>query len=384
MQCKRCGAELKPGRMYCSSCGKEVQMVSGYGDLEDEYLSHILREGSENGTVGEKKQEQQKQKKSTAHLHIKRKNNKLPIFVVCGLLVILIIVAVSVKLYLNYQNDNSYDYQVAMAEKEADAGSYGNALEYYKNALSLEPQDVNVRLAMAKIYMEQKEYDYAMVLYIEILKLDNANYEVYQNLITIYEQKKDYDRIIGLAEGIKDEQLLSLFADYLVEPPVISPVADTYNDFVNVGLFSLEDNPIYYTLDGSSPEEDNALLYSDDKGIPLEKNGTYTVKAVCINDKGITSEVAESVFVIKLKAPGYAKVIPDGGRIDEETQVVITAEQGCSIYYTWDGTQPDTTSAKYVSPLDIPSGNNILSVLVVNDKTHLQSGIYRTNFIYYP
>ena len=137
-------------------------------------------------------------------------------------------------------------------------------------------------------------------------------------------------------------------------------------------------------MDGSEPTGDNAKLYTEEDGIPLEKNGTYTVKAVCKNEKGINSSVAESVFVIKLRAPGYAKVVPDGGRIDQETQVVITAEPGCSIYYTWDGTQPDKNSPKYLSPLDIPSGNNILSVLVVNNKTGLDSGVYRANFIYYP
>ena len=33
--------------------------------------------------------------------------------------------------------------------------------------------------------------------------------------------------------------------------------------------------------------------------------------------------------------------------------------------------------------LQIPEGNNILSIIVVNDKTKLTSEIYRTNFIYH-
>ncbi len=382
MQCKRCGAELKPGRMYCSSCGKEVQMVSGYSDLEDEYLRHILTESSGNSTTKARPQEQVKE--STGPLHKKRKNNKIPIIVVSVLLTVLIMTAAGIKLYVNYQNEHSYEYQLAMANEHMTAGKYAKALEYYQNALVLEPQDVEARLAMAKIYMEQREYDYAAVLYTEVLKLDQSNYEAYQNLIAIYEQKQDYASIAALSKGVTNAQLLTLFADYIVEPPVISPVADTYDDFINVGIYSLEEEKVYYTLDGSDPTGDNAILYTEEDGIPLEKNGTYTVKAVCRNGKGINSSVVESVFVIKLSAPGYAKVVPDGGRIEQETQVVISAEPGCSIYYTWDGTQPDKNSAKYLSPLDIPSGNNILSVLVVNNKTGLDSGVYRANFIYYP
>ena len=33
--------------------------------------------------------------------------------------------------------------------------------------------------------------------------------------------------------------------------------------------------------------------------------------------------------------------------------------------------------------IEVPEGNNILSIIVVNDKTKLTSEIYRTNFIYH-
>ena len=42
MECKRCGAELKEGCLYCSVCGEEAQMVNGYTVLEDDYLRSIL------------------------------------------------------------------------------------------------------------------------------------------------------------------------------------------------------------------------------------------------------------------------------------------------------------------------------------------------------
>ena len=64
--------------------------------------------------------------------------------------------------------------------------------------------------------------------------------------------------------------------------------------------------------------------------------------------------------------------------------VTIRAEADCDIYYTWDGTDPTRLSARYTGPVGIPEGNNILSVLVVNRINGLDSGVYRTNFIYYP
>ncbi len=62
---------------------------------------------------------------------------------------------------------------------------------------------------------------------------------------------------------------------------------------------------------------------------------------------------------------------PDGGRFYEPTLVALTAEDGCSIYYTWDGTDPTTASARYTEPFEVPEGNNVLSVLVVDKKTGL-------------
>lgn len=62
----------------------------------------------------------------------------------------------------------------------------------------------------------------------------------------------------------------------------------------------------------------------------------------------------------------------------------LPPEDGCSIYYTWDGTDPTTASARYTEPFEVPEGNNVLSVLVVDKKTGLDSGVYRANFIYYP
>ena len=50
------------------------------------------------------------------------------------------------------QNNNSYDYQIEMAEKELVDLNYEKALSYYKNALTLSPNDINARAAMAEIW----------------------------------------------------------------------------------------------------------------------------------------------------------------------------------------------------------------------------------------
>ena len=68
----------------------------------------------------------------------------------------------------------------------------------------------------------------------------------------------------------------------------------------------------------------------------------------------------------------------------EETTVTITQQKDCTIYYTWDSTDPTTESAVYTEPIVVPEGDYVLSVMAVNNKTGLVSDIYRVNLGYHP
>ena len=376
MKCAKCGAELKEGCLYCSVCGHEAQMVNGYSVLEEDYLKALLTDEASKDTSSE---ETENQKKKAEGHHKKKKQT--PWIVLGCVAAVVVVIAIGAIAYVRYQNNNSYDYQIEMAEKELVDLNYEKALSYYKNALTLSPNDINGRAAMAEIYLARKEYDSALVLEMEIINLDKKNKEAYQGLITIYEAKGQYDKITELASTVTDTDLLELFSGYIVAEPVFYPDEGTYDVYTEVTIFSIEECDIYYTLDESDPKK-NGILYTD-AGIELDDVGKYTIKAVCKNDKGIYSDVVTCKYKTEAKAPDYPEVTPDGGTMDDITFVVITADEGCSIYYTWDGTDPTDTSARYTEPIEVPEGNNILSIIVVNDKTKLTSEIYRTNFIYH-
>lgn len=384
MKCVKCGAELKEGCIYCSVCGHEAQIVPDVSVLEDDYLRALLKE--ENGKKEKPVKEIKKPEvpKTEAPVKKKKMNNKVPIIIVCCILAAAIIAGVLIKLSIDHKNANSYDYQVQMAEQELVDKNYETALNYYKSALSLQPNDIAVRLAMTDIYMGQKEYDSAMVLLVEIISLDKTNQEAYKNLIAIYEEKEDYNSIVELASGITDTDILELFEGYIVAPPTIYPDEGEYDEYLEVTFFSIEEFDIYYTTDGTDPDKKKGKLYHMDEPIELDEAGEYEIRAVCINEKGIYSDIASASYVINVVPPDYPTVSPDGGRIDTGMTVTIDAEINCSIYYTWDGTDPTAASARYEAPIEIPEGNNILSVLVVDNNTGLDSGVYRTNFIYYP
>lgn len=387
MKCVKCGAELKEGCIYCSVCGHESRIEPDYSVLEDDYLRALLKQENENTAETSLKKEQSiqtqtEETKAKTGSPKKKQSNKTPIIVVCCILTAAIIAGIAIKAAIDHRNANSYEYQVEMAQKETVDLNYEKALNYYKTALSLSPNDVDARMAMTEIYMAQKDYDSAMVLLIEIVGLDKKNQDAYKKLIGIYEKKQDYDSIVELASGVTDTDILELFAGYIVAEPVMSMEEGKYDEPFTVTLFSADEDEIYYTTDGSTPDAENGTLYKGEE-IKYDKNGIYELQAVACNEKGIYSPVVSVTYRIELAPPEYPVVTPDGGRMSEETLVTITAEENCSIYYTWDGTDPTTMSERYEIPLVIPNGNNILSVLVVDEETGLDSGVYRTNFIYY-
>ena len=76
-------------------------------------------------------------------------------------------------------------------------------------------------------------------------------------------------------------------------------------------------------------------------------------------------------------------VSPDGGTYHEQKSVHVTVPSGTTVYYTWDGSTPTSNSSVYRGVLDIPEGNNVLSLVAIDDNG-LSSEVLKCNYIYYP
>ena len=141
-----------------------------------------------------------------------------------------------------------------------------------------------------------------------------------------------------------------------------------------------KDYDIYYTLDGSDPVK-NGALYT--QPLVLDENGkTYRIRAVCANNS-VYSDVMEADITIMIPAPDMPIVTPDGGDFGVATTVSITVPDGCSAYYSWDGSIPTAYSDRYYGPIEVPEGNHILTVVIIDHETGLSSEIYRGRFVYY-
>lgn len=396
MKCIYCGAELKEGCIYCSKCGKEVQLVPDYSGIEDDYLKALITSNEENkapdpvvkknisnkAPVKPKRQDTEPENKNTDKKKKQNQKKKL-IIIICSVVAVLIAV-ISIVVVIQFQQkqkqNNSVEYQLEKAKEAESSGNYTEAETYYENALNLDSKDVDIRMDLGDLYLKQKDYDSAITEYKEALKLDKTNKTAYKNLISIYDKEKDYDSIIALSKNVTDSKILDLFADYLVTAPVFNQTAGTYDEFIDIKLSGQNSCQIYYTKDGKDPVK-YGERYTDP--IQLDEMGEYEIKAVCVNDKDIYSDVVSNKYKIDIPAPDMPVVTPDGGNFGAETTVTVSVPDGCKAYYTWDGSNPDENSQEYTEPIPVPDGNNVLSVVLIDESTGLSSSIYRGNFVYF-
>lgn len=408
MKCINCQNEINENSVYCSFCGKPTSIVPDYSIYDEDNLK-VLLESAENVQSQKEKEEilKEEQRKIAEQKRIaaeqkreeirkakllekkKKKQTQMTIFIIALVCVLLIVVGVFAKMAIDHNNSNSFDYQIKMASTSVKEGDYKTAVYYYKRAIDLKPRETTAHMALVEVYWEMDETQNALALLHKIVTIDSSAYDAYKELISYYEKNEDIDAILALLKGVTDSRAKNLFSNYIVTSPNINLAGGKYSKSIRVTLSAKMGNSIYYTLDGSDPEK-KGTLYS--QTIVLDKQGTYTLKAVAKNERGVFSEVVSEKYIIAMEAPDDPVIsltktgeIIQSGNFKEETSISIFVPTGCSAYFTWDNTDPTTeTGTLYTEPLIVPEGHHILSVIIIDNENKLQSSIFRGIFDYYP
>lgn len=152
-----------------------------------------------------------------------------------------------------------------------------------------------------------------------------------------------------LSPSISESRHFS-FVQPVVENPVFSPIAGEYEDSVKVTITcETEDAAIYYTLDGTAPDE-NATLYT----APINLTADATIKAIAIIEGWTASEVVTAAYVITQPMPEEEIIYQTGFESSEgfaatteynNTTIRISGNDGAqwgTFYGTPSTTQPIT------------------------------------------
>lgn len=369
MKCANCGAKIKTGCVYCSVCGKEAQIVPDY-NMEEDYLKSLLQK-EENPKKAPKKSEVPKEDKKTP------KRQKKGLYI--GIVVVILVAVVAFFAGFFAVKSQSFDGRMEKAEKSYAKKDYDKAASYARQALEKDEQSAEAHLMLGKCYYAKGDLEKAKQYLEEAFSISNGNREVCELLIKIYAEEKNYAAITKLSAKVETEELKKLFADYVIEVPEITPEGGVYGEYPEITLSAKDGLDIYYTLDGSNPKTDG-IRY--EKPFSLEKEGIFKLSAVCLDERGIYSSRAEAEYTVELNIPDLPTASPESGTYTEPVPITIDVPEHCRAYYTWNG-MPDANATLYTGPFEMIQGNNVLSVVLVNENGQT-SGIQKYNYIYMP
>lgn len=358
MVCKKCGAPIKDGHLYCEKCGEEIQIVPEFEtEIEDSiqtHLSNVAEENDEKTAEANVEDDSSEGNTDTSHNKELSRSKKLAIMIACfvGLVVVIVMIFSANKIKRYY----SYDYQYSKAVGEYDRGNYSSSINTVKHAIAINPKSEDAKILLADNYYEIGKYDESIATLLELKERFPLDYGINDKLIKNYEAINDEQAI---------EELLKVLGrsasnnenknEFYLDPPTFNMEEGEYENELTVTLSHDIPGKIYYTLDGSKPTKES-MEYKD----PIYMvAGTITVSAVFENVSGIMSEpVSKTYTIVQAKEEEILEAVPTiktkAGKTHNPELIVVSVPDDVFVLYTTDGTDPTIESEEYTRPIPMP------------------------------
>jgi uncharacterized Zn finger protein (UPF0148 family) len=380
MKCPNCGFEIPEGHMYCDNCGTEINFVPEFEPEVENEINETLSGVADELNKEERLKQEKKEKRQRAINWIRDRHRIISIavgVVVFILLCILLIVPYASK---------SPVYYLRNAESAKNKGQMDTAISTLIEGNKAHPDNSDIVFRMSDYYLESGRQDEAVAA----LKLitDSALFPeetvtyAYESIISIYEQEKRYEDIAAILNS-GDELVSTLKESYIPAKPVMSPNGGTFEDSVVIvlGYSSVNSKEnIYYTVNDGVPDS-SSIKYENE--IAIDAEGEYNIKAVCINEYGIASEVTEYNFVVEKGAPDAPDIMEPSGEYNQNTMIVAVAEAGSTIFYTTDGSEPTIDSKQYISPISMPVGTSHYRFIAIDNEGNVSEIVDRDYHLVY-
>ncbi len=370
MKCPNCGAEMADNTLYCEQCGEDIHIVPDFEpELEQNIQQTIigimedLGQGTDEGREAqgwehqqeweEEDEDEEDEEEVRYPLRLRKKH---PVWKALGVLFLIVLCVAGVIGVQIYQY-NSLEYQVKAAMQNVRQEQYDKAIVCYNRAIELDETDIELRFSLAEVYLQKNnkvEYEYLLR---DIARDPDATVEqldrAYGKLIAIYRDRKDYQTIHELLLNSGNEQMISTYQNYIARPPEFSVNEGYYTSIQPLKLTAFGAGKIYYTLDGSTPDENSSQYTAP---ILLE-NGDYLVKAVFINEYGTVSEVEEKEYHIENDEILAPELSAGSGTYYSPTYIRVLSDTE-NVYYTTDGSDPTYASNVYTGQIPMPLGRS--------------------------
>lgn len=418
MKCPKCNQELKDGQLYCEACGEEIKMVPEFEPEIENRIEETLLNVADNinevaeediipgKSVPKKKKADtfnvftKEEKKQREHLlledfpdddefyedidvaelpdedfwdeeevipfkgggNIKKaflsfwnKSIVTKIIVLVAFVVIVGALIFTTVVITGTVQENSYDYQVNQALDAAEKEDYDSAITYLEKALTLDSSDIEMKYLLASYYDKIGETENALLVLKGLINGDtDSDINTYSKMFEIYSRQGNIVEISHILADCEDEVILEKFQEYVANAPEFSEEGGSYDDVVHLKLTANTTGTIYYTVNGGTPDTTSEVYTSP---IFLE-SGYYTVKAVFVNSYGLVSEVISQQYEINVTVPPKPVISIASGTYTTPEVITVEVPEGCTTYYTTDGTMPTRDSMQYKEPICMPLGES--------------------------
>lgn len=357
MNCPKCGTKIEEGSLYCTACGEDIHIVPDFESEVEQSMQDTLEQIAE--------ELQDSPKADTPEKKPQRKKGYLGWLTGVFFLVIMILAGVIIGAL--YHMEHSVEYQMARAAECVAKQNYQQAVDYYLRALELGNTDQELGFALADCYYAMDDvggYESQLLRMIDGGLLDQKQLErAYSQLIQSYRGRNDYQTIDSLLNSCDNDVIRSTYQNLQARAPEFGFEEGYYQEILPLKLSSNTAGTIYYTLDGSEPDE-NSPIYT--APIFLD-NGEHTVKAVFVNQYGLVSDVVTKRYQIEIQIPVAPDVTTASGEYSSPTLIKINCEEEDMIYYTTDGTTPTDNSTRYTGPIPMPLGDSVYNFAIIEE-----------------
>lgn len=191
---------------------------------------------------------------------------------------------------------NPYEHQLKLGDKLLSEEKFEQAALAFQKAIEVQSNSVDAIMGAEKAYVALGKFDEAENMLKKIIEIDDKNELAYIELLDVYLQSGKIDEANQFVNTYEANNIPSLM-NVRPKAPESKQTSDTYDKPVQVELIADANDTIYFTTDGNDPSTKSEKYTNP---IQLNNNGTYQVKAVSVNPKGILSKVSVYNYTIHL------------------------------------------------------------------------------------